>query len=130
MWVGEAQDRGANGSVAVSNVCVYVPLFMSAGARLRSLVEIFDRYSLFYLIKQVVAVLAVMLAGCPYVPISTNQPPERIVGILSDINALVLLEDGRVDVEALKSENARLKKENAALQEKIEQAANNPGKED
>jgi hypothetical protein len=35
-----------------------------------------------------------------------------------------------VDVEALKSENARLKKENAALQEKIEQAANNPGKED
>ena len=106
MWVGEAQDRGANGSVAVSNVCVYVPLFMSAGARLRSLVEIFDRYSLFYLIKQVVAVLAVMLAGCPYVPISTNQPPERIVGILSDINALVLLEDGRVDVEALKLDTA------------------------
>jgi hypothetical protein len=31
-------------------------------------------------------------------------------------------------VEALKSENARLKKENAALQEKIEQAANNMGK--
>ena len=29
-----------------------------------------------------------------------------------------------VDVEALKSENARLKKENAALQEKVEQAAN------
>ena len=30
-----------------------------------------------------------------------------------------------VDVEALKSENARLKKENASLQEKVEQAANN-----
>jgi len=50
----------------------------------------------------VVAVLAILLAGCPYVPISANQPPERIVGILSDINALVLLEDGRVDVELLK----------------------------
>ena len=34
-----------------------------------------------------------------------------------------------VDVEALKSENARLKKENAALQEKVEQAANNMGKD-
>ena len=43
-----------------------------------------------------------MLAGCPYVPISANQPPERIVDILSDIKALVLLEDGRVDVEVLK----------------------------
>ena len=35
-----------------------------------------------------------------------------------------------VDVEALKSENARLKKENAALQEKVEQAANNMGGKD
>ena len=34
-------------------------------------------------------------------PISVNQPPERISGILKDVNALVLLHDGRVDIGAL-----------------------------
>ena len=51
--------------------------------------------------QQVVGCLAAHLAGCPYVPISKNQPPERIAGILADINALILLHDGRVDVDAL-----------------------------
>ena len=51
--------------------------------------------------QQVVGCLAAHLAGCPYVPISKNQPPERIAGILADINALILLHDGRVNVDAL-----------------------------
>ena len=51
--------------------------------------------------QQVVGVLAVQLAGCPYVPISANQPPDRIAGILADIGAIVLLHDGRVDIDEL-----------------------------
>jgi pyochelin synthetase len=51
--------------------------------------------------QQVVGCLAAQLAGCPYVPISANQPPERIAGILADIKALVLLHDGRVETDAL-----------------------------
>ena len=51
--------------------------------------------------QQVVGCLAAQLAGCSYVPISANQPPERIAGILADIKALVLLHDGRVDIDAL-----------------------------
>jgi amino acid adenylation domain-containing protein len=51
--------------------------------------------------QQVVGCLAAQLAGCPYVPISANQPPERICGILADIKALVVLHDGRVDADAL-----------------------------
>lgn len=51
--------------------------------------------------QQVVGCLAAQLVGCPYVPITVNQPPERIAGILADIQALVLLHDGRVDTDAL-----------------------------
>jgi hypothetical protein len=51
--------------------------------------------------QQVVGVLAAQLAGCAYVPISANQPAERITGILVDINARVLLHDRRVDIDAL-----------------------------
>ena len=40
------------------------------------------------------------LGGMPVRAISKNQPPERIAGILADINALILLHDERVDVDA------------------------------
>merc|ERR1711965_1234321 len=43
---------------------------------------------------QVVGVLAALLAGCAYVPLSVQQPVERMAVIIQDVGALVVLYDG------------------------------------
>ena len=50
---------------------------------------------------QVVGVLAALLAGCAYVPLSVQQPVERMAVIIQDVEALVVLHDGRAALPSL-----------------------------
>jgi amino acid adenylation domain-containing protein len=73
----------------------------------------------------VVAILAILKAGCAYVPLDANYPPERLAFMLEDTRARFLLTEGRL-AAGLDARGARVVRLDADAEAVGRQSADNP----